>query len=165
MNLHENKVGKFWQIAQRLPDVEFLAVRGGYGLQRVPRRIPRNVTIIDHVSADQMDELVWDRTGILLAPSARESWGMTATEALTRGIPVIAHPTPGLVESLGDAGIFVDRRSTSEWARLIKLLRRDGNIYARKSFVAVHRGRELAAQSRTQLRGFVDSIEGLVANV
>src|SRR5690606_16537630 len=115
-----NKVGRFWRIARRLPEVSFLAVRGGYGTQQIPRRVPRNVEIIDHVAAERMDELVWSRTTILLAPSLRESWGMGAVEAMQRGIPVIAHPASGLLESLGQAGCFVDRDDWRRWRAEIR---------------------------------------------
>jgi glycosyltransferase involved in cell wall biosynthesis len=165
VNLHVNKVGRFWRIARRLPEIQFLAVLGGYGHQVVPRRIPRNVEIIDHVPASEMDAAVWSRTALLLAPSARESWGMTATEALQRGIPVLAHPTPGLLESLGAAGMFADRRDVREWVRIIRLLYRDGQLYRRRSEAAYFRGRALAEQSRAQLARFVDVIEGLVPHV
>lgn len=155
-------MGRFWAIARRLPDVPFLAVRGGYGRQVIPRRIPRNVEVIDHVPGDRMDDLVWARTRVLLAPSLRESWGMTATEALQRGIPVIAHPTPGLVESLGPAGIFLDRRDVAEWVRVIGHLDRDSGAYARRAIAAAARGRALLEQSGDQLAAFVRTIEGLV---
>lgn len=139
-------------------------MRGGYGVQRIPRRIPRNVELIDHVPAEAMDELVWSRTAILLAPSARESWGMTATEALQRGIPVVAHPTPGLLESLDVAGVFIDRARTREWVRVIRRLQ-EPEVYARRSRIAAARGVELLAISRRQATEFVRLIEGLVAHV
>lgn len=159
VNLTPNKLGRFWRIARRLPDVEFLAVRGGYGPQRVPRRLPRNVTVLDHVPAELMDELVWRRTAILLAPSLVESWGMAASEALLRGIPVIAHPAAGLVESLSVAGIFIHRDHHREWARVIDRLLADPRRYARRSALSSARARQLVEQSSVQLAAFVDDIE------
>lgn len=89
---------------------------------------------------------------------------MAATEALQRGIPVIAHPTPGLLESLDYAGVFIDRGRVGEWARAIRRLQ-DPGTYARRSQLALARGRELVARSREQLSTFVDLIEGLVPRV
>jgi glycosyltransferase involved in cell wall biosynthesis len=138
---------------------------GGYGYQRLPRRIPRNVEVIGHVPADSMDLLVWHRTLVLLAPSRRESWGMTATEALQRGIPVIAHPASGLLESLASSGWFIDRDDVAGWMRAIRLLSTDPSAYQSASVAAARRGRELLATSCSQLEAFVSSIESLVPNV
>jgi len=55
-------------------------------------------------------------------PSEYESWGRVGVEAMASGIPVIAHPTPGLQESLGDAGVFVDRNDIDGWERAIRRL-------------------------------------------
>jgi glycosyltransferase involved in cell wall biosynthesis len=123
VNLFENKGGlQFWRIAEALPDVEFLAVKGGYGEQVIPDEIPANVELVDNTP--RMRDEVYARTKILLMPSDYESWGRVGVEAMASGIPVIAHPTEGLTESLGDAGIFIDRDDTGAWAaeigRLLK---------------------------------------------
>lgn len=95
------------QLAIRMPDTEFLAVAGAYGEQILPD-LP-NVEVVEHISGHEMRERVYARTRILLMPSSYESWGRAGVEALASGIPVVAHPTPGLCESLGEAGVFVDR--------------------------------------------------------
>lgn len=110
----------FYRLAERLPDLRFLGVKGGYG-QQVVRDLP-NVEILDHVRSDRMRDEVYGRTRILLMPSAHESWGMTGVEAMASGIPVIAHPTDGLRESLGDAGVFVDREDIDAWVAEIRRL-------------------------------------------
>lgn len=121
VNLFENKGGpQFWRIATALPDVEFLAVKGGYGEQVVPAEIPANVELVDNTP--KMRDEVYARTKILLMPSEYESWGRVGVEAMASGIPVIAHPTEGLTESLGDAGVFVDRDDTDAWAAEIRRL-------------------------------------------
>ncbi|MFI1769152.1 glycosyltransferase family 4 protein [Streptomyces sp. NPDC020800] len=62
-----------------------------------------------------MREHVYSRSRVMLMPSLYESWGRVAVEAFASGIPVIAHPTPGLVESLGEAGIFAYRDDLNAW--------------------------------------------------
>lgn len=111
--------GTFWALVERMPDVQFLAVRGAYGEQVIREGLP-NVEIIDNTP--RIRDEVYARTKILLMPSEYESWGRTGVEAMASGIPVIAHPTPGLRESLGDAGIFVDRDDLDGWEREIRRL-------------------------------------------
>ncbi|MFZ4156354.1 glycosyltransferase [Streptomyces pseudogriseolus] len=60
-------------------------------------------------------------------PSLYESWGRVAIEAFASGIPVIAHPTPGLVESLGDAGIFAYRDDLGAWIHALHALKDPAN--------------------------------------
>lgn len=118
INLYEPKGPKtFYALAERFPDITFLAVHGAYGKQ-VVRDLP-NVEHIEHIDGDRMRDEVYARTKILLVPSDYESWGRVGVEAMCSGIPVIAHPTPGLKESLGDAGIFCDRRKIDDWEQAI----------------------------------------------
>lgn len=108
------------KLAERMPDQQFLAVRGAYGQQIIPD-LP-NVAVVEHVDGQQMREQVYARTRVLLMPSSYESWGRVGCEALASGIPVIAHPTPGLCESLGEAGIFVDREDIAGYEAVLRKL-------------------------------------------
>lgn len=120
VNLSHNKGGDlFWRIARNALQHRFLAVVGCYGVQLVERG-HLNVDVIP--TTTNMRDDVYARTRILLMPSETEAWGMTAIEAMCSGIPVIAHPTPGLVESLGDAGVFVDRNNPDGWLEAIDRL-------------------------------------------
>lgn len=125
VNCNADKGGDlFWRIAARMPEVPFLGVRGAYGVQvEPPEHIP-NLKYVDHVPGNEMAERVYSRTRVLLMPSSYESWGRVGVEAMASGIPVVAHPTPGLCESLGDAGIFADRDDLDAWlATLERLLK------------------------------------------
>ena len=103
----------FWRLAEMLPDVQFLGVKGAYGEQMV-RDLP-NVEVIEHVPHDRMRDEVYARTRVLLVPSSYESWGRVAVEAMSSGIPVVAHPTPGLKESCGRDGIYAHRDRIDQW--------------------------------------------------
>lgn len=145
VNLSEDKGAEtFYALAERFTDQPFLGVRGGYGTQVVPHGeddLP-NVEIIDHVPPDQMRCQVYARTRVLLMPSAHESWGRAGIEAMCSGIPVIAHPTAGLRESLGEAGTFCDRGDVDAWeAALRRLL--DGRRWRPASRKARERAAEL----------------------
>lgn len=118
INLNENKGGKiFGEIAKKMPDKQFMAVEGSYEEQFIPdlpnvKVLPNSPNILP----------VYQQTKVLLMPSEKESWGMTATEAMSNGIPVIANPTPGLKENCGRAGIFVDRNDIDGWVKAIRRL-------------------------------------------
>jgi glycosyltransferase involved in cell wall biosynthesis len=115
VNLNENKGGQILeQIARLMPDRKFLAVKGMYGKQHL--RYPSNVEVVEN-TPDIMS--VYKRSRIVIMPSDYESWGRVAVEAMACGIPVIAHPTPGLRESLSWAGTFADRNDPRLWVEAI----------------------------------------------
>lgn len=121
VNCNAEKGGRvFAELARRMPDQQFLAVKGAYGEQILPD-LP-NVTVVDHVDGAGMREAVYARTRVLLMPSSYESWGRAGVEALASGIPVVAHPTPGLCESLGEAGVFVDRNDIDGYEAVLRKL-------------------------------------------
>lgn len=119
VNLSAAKGGElFWQLAGRMPDVEFLACRGGYGQQIERRR--SNVTVVGPVRDVRV---VYAETRLLLLPTLNESWGLTGVEAITSGIPVLARRLPGLVESLGRAATFPDDDSSpASWEAALRRL-------------------------------------------
>ena len=111
VNLSPDKgAGVFWDLARARPDLPFLGVKGGYGLQDV-RDLP-NVTVVDHGDMGP----VWERTRILLVPSRHESYSMTGVEAATRGIPAVVSDLPGVREALGAGAVYV---ADDQWARAL----------------------------------------------
>lgn len=121
INCNPEKGGKVLKaLAERMPDRQFLAVKGAYGEQVLPD-LP-NVEVVEHVRGEDMRERVYARTRVLLMPSSYESWGRAGVEALASGIPVVAHPTPGLCESLGEAGVFVDRNDLDGYEAVLRKL-------------------------------------------
>lgn len=142
INLTEEKGARvFYALAERLPKQRFLGVVGGYGIQMIRDDLP-NVEIVEHTPGGDMAKLVYGRTRILLAPSVYESYGRVAVEAMCSGIPVIAHPTPGLMESLGDAGTFCDRDDLDAWESAVRRLS-SPKIYPGASRTAAARAVEL----------------------
>lgn len=121
VNLNESKgSGILYELARRMPDVEFLAVEGAHGTQIMP---PKHLTNIEFVKqSDDMKNNVWAKTRVLLMPSVYESYGMAGVEALASGIPVICHPTEGLKESQGPFGLFVDRDDIDTYESEIRRL-------------------------------------------
>jgi hypothetical protein len=159
INCNPDKGGEVLRdLAKRMPDTRFLAVRGSYG-EQVDYSGLSNVEVLDHVSGHDMRERVYARTKVLLMPSSYESWGRVGVEAMASGIPVVAHPTPGLCESLGEAGIFVDRNDLDGYeATLRKLLTR--TEYGLASKRAKTRSAELNPSA--ELAAWCDAVEALV---
>lgn len=160
VNLSRDKGVATWsRAAGMLGHLPFLGVLGAHGKQ-VARPARPNISIIRPTSDMRRD--VWARTRVLVAPSVYESFGMVAVEAFASGIPVIAHPTPGLRESLGEAATFIDRGDVPAWAKAIQDLYYAGPKRSQASEAALARSAELAAQSRGELEVWVRTIKDLV---
>lgn len=159
VNLNDHKGANiFYDLARRMPDVEFLGVVGGHGTQIVRTDLP-NVQIQEH--SDDMKTNVWSKTRVLLMPSLYESYGMAGVEALASGIPVIAHPTPGLKESQGAFGLFMDRSDVHGYEATIRSLL-DDTKWSAASQLALKRSAEL--NPTPELDKWVESVERLAAN-
>lgn len=158
VNLQQNKgVGTLHRLCSLMPDVKFLGVTGSHGKQE-----PMPFLNLEVLPITQDMREVWSRTKVLLAPSEYESFGMVAAEACVSGIPVIAHPTPGLVECLGFAGIFVDREDTATYERTLRRLLTDRQMYEERSDMAKERGRQIVSQTQRELIRFVNAVRKLV---
>lgn len=138
INCNENKGGKiFSEIARRMPNRNFLAVRGSYEEQFIAA-LP-NVTI--HPNTPNILP-IYEITRILLMPSKYESWGMTASEAMCNGIPVICTKTPGLLENTGGKMLYCERDDIDGWIDRINGLDNKAT-YSRYSNAGRARAKEL----------------------
>lgn len=145
----------FYDLARRMPDVDFLAVEGGYQhSEQVREGLPN---VVWQPQTDNMAADVWARTRVLLMPSEEESYGLAAVEAACSGIPTIAHPTPGLKEALGDGGVFVDRSDTDAWETALRNLLGDGWEAASKAALGVVDRLETEAE----VAAWMEAIESL----
>lgn len=142
-------------IAEAMPHRRFLAVRAGWGNQESDGPVPDNLEIMETRSDIRA---LYRRTRILLAPSHQEAYGRVAIEAACSAIPTIAHPTPGLVEALGSAGIFVHYAATDAWVEAIEQLD-DEAVYSARSAAVAERARLLNPKSRvSSLVHFLDQV-------
>lgn len=156
VNVSDAKGGQlFGKLVRFMPDLEFLAVRGGYGQQQEPQG--RNVTTIYPTKNMRAD--VYSKTRVLCVPSRWETWGMVGVEAMCSGIPVVAAPTPGLRESLGDAGIFVETVNFNGWLGAVRKLA-DPVVWAEASARSLARVAEL--EQIDSVGVFVEALEALV---
>jgi len=145
---------EFYAMAERLPDVQFMAVKGGYYHQE-KRRLP-NVSFMENTPDIKR---AYTKTKVLVMPSVYESWGRTAIEAAASGIPTIANPTPGLKESLADAGIFHPLEDLDAWAEEITRLMEDKPYYKERSELARQRADELDGLFNAQMEDLVELMD------
>lgn len=166
INLSKAKgIDTFNALAKAHPEYPALAVQGGYGIQDTATPLSLGATVLDLVPHAQMPTAVWSKTKVLLMPSKEESWGRAATEALCSGIPVIAHPTPGLQDALGEAGIFIDRDDHEAWSLELKRLMEDQAAYEAASKAALKRARFLEKQTTQDLEAFLTACKSLSLSV
>ena len=139
-NVNYNKGGKVLiELAKACPDIEFMGVIGGYRHQIIDRSIP-NITYVPHT-----DNIlnVYKDTWVQIMPSKDETWGRTAVEAMSSGIPLIVSPTPGLQECCLDAAIYIDRQDIATWVETLYKLKNDREFYNMRSKKALERARAL----------------------
>lgn len=153
----------FRALAERMPEVEFLGVTGVYGTQQDMTGLS-NVEVLPHVPHDQMRDRVYARTRILLVPSSYESWGRVASEAMCSGIPVIASPTPGLVEQLGEAGTLLDPGRVDAWEDAVSKLLNEPGHWKAQSAASLMRAHDLHDLGQQDLRRWTEAVESVVLN-
>lgn len=158
INMNPNKgVLQFTMLAKLLPEYSFRGVRGAYGEQLVSH-LPNNIKLIPH-TGDIVGQ-AFAHTKLLLMPSAKETWGMAAIEGMCSGIPVIAHPTEGLLEACGDAGLFALRDKAYVWRDLIIKLMEDDAYYTYWSNKALDRAKFLYKKAYEQLAELEKNLSG-----
>lgn len=105
----------FLALAKRFPERQFLALKG-WGTtvadERAMRELP-NIEVLDTVRS--IDE-VFARTSVLVAPSLwYEGFGLVVTEALLRGVPVLASNHGGLTEAAASSRYRLPVSPISHW--------------------------------------------------
>lgn len=160
--------GTFRALASQMPDRKFLAVEGGYGEQIIlaPGSRCRRTQVeasgnIEWMAHTPDIRKVFRKTKILLMPSDYESYGRVGIEAACAGIPTICHPTPGLKEAFGDAGIFIDRNDISAWYAEIERLMTDEVYYRSRSNVCLQLAESLNPESEFDRleQAFIETVE------
>lgn len=151
-------IGMFLHLAERLPDVEFLAVPT-WGTSDQDRRalagVP-NVRVMEPV--EDVDE-IFAQTRVLLMPSVwMETYGMTAIEAMLRAIPVVASDIGGLPEAMLGVPYLLPARATDLWVDTVSRLVADGAHYREIS------ARAAAAASAHVASTGIESVDAYLRN-
>lgn len=139
-NVNDNKGGRLLiQLARALPEMQFQGILGGYRKQITCSDLP-NLRYIQHTTSIKD---VYAHTWVQIMPSKEETWGRTAVECMSSGIPLVVSPTPGLRECCGDAAIYCDRGDLDAWVTTLRQLRDDKEFYNQRSTSALERARAL----------------------
>lgn len=158
INLFERKgYDIFYSLAGRCPDLNFLAVKGGYGEQIIRHDLPN----VEFMENDFDVKKAYAKTKVILMPSTYESYGRVACEAAASGIPSIVSPTLGLREALGDAGTYVDRADLDGWEKALRSILTPRR-YGAMSKLALARSDALQAMAEKELTDFVLYCEEVV---
>lgn len=153
-NVNDNKGGALLiQLAKALPDMEFQGILGGYRKQIVYNGLP-NLKYIPHTTEIKD---VYAKTWVQIMPSKEETWGRTAVEAMSSGIPLVVSPTPGLRECCGDAALYCDRADLDAWVTTLRKLKMDRAFYESRSTAALERAR--AVDPRPDLQRMEEWLE------
>ncbi len=128
-----------YDLAERLQSREFVVVEGGHGPQ-VDFSDLANVRVVPQ--GNDLEQ-AWQGAAALLVPSRLESYSMSGVEALTRGVPVVAHSLPGVCEALGGAGTYVDRLELSDWLPVLKNWPEGRHYHYRSRMKALVEGRRM----------------------
>lgn len=160
INCNKNKGGFILkEIAKKMRNYHFIGVVGAYDAQILD--LPPNVKIVPQTNKIQE---IYDQTKILIMPSLYESWGMTASEAMENGIPVVANKTFGLAENLGYAGTYCPLDNIDRWVESIRLIYDNPEIYKIKSEQALTRAKEQKESGKKQLRNCESFLKEIINN-
>ena len=94
-------------------------------LARIARQpLSRCVEYVGYVD-DERREMLFGNARALLLPSLDEGFGITALEAMSAGVPLIASNRGSLPGVVGDGGLLLDPHDTDAWASAIARVTHD----------------------------------------
>ena len=117
--------GHFWTLAR-------------YLRERFDPQLPHRVLILGQCSSQELDEQR-RRAAVTVVPSRYESFGLTLTEAMALGCPVVATSAGALGEIVDDGrnGLLARPEDAGDLARAIETVLRSSDLAARLGEAAV----------------------------
>ena len=104
----------------------------------------------------------YDSIDVLLFPTLYEGYGMVASEALCRGIPVLTHDIPTVREATMDGAQYVPTSAYAdmeEWSAMLQLIERNYEKYAEKALAAASDLKQRQESESRNLIGFLESLK------
>lgn len=81
-------------------------------------QLAKNVILTGYIPPEDLNGL-YQGADLFLFPPFYEEFGSPALEAMASGVAVIASKIPALVETLGNAAMFIEPEDAQKWARAI----------------------------------------------
>jgi glycosyltransferase involved in cell wall biosynthesis len=104
----------------------------------------------------------YDSIDVFLFPTIYEGYGMVASEALCRGIPVLTHDIPTVREATMDGAQYVPTSAyedMEEWSAMLQIIERNYEKYAKKALATASRLKERQESESRDLIGFLESLK------
>jgi hypothetical protein len=121
-----------WQLAAALPDIPIVVQESwplkGRAREDVDARVAQLPNVEFRPTAPPGPGLYGDAR-VLLVPYRVDNRPRVIAEAQANGIPVIAADVPALVEAIGPGGVTVPLDSVDDWARALRALWEDDDLY------------------------------------
>jgi hypothetical protein len=118
----------FNQLAVKDSSRKYIGIKGSHGTQETP------VLQVELMTPTLDMEHIWNNTRILVVLSTYETWSMVASEAMLRGIPVVAaNHIPALKENCSDAAVYVNRTNLDECLAAFEEIESKYEEYSEKS--------------------------------
>lgn len=139
-------------VAEKNPDIPFIAVMGGHGVQIDVASLP-NVELIQQTSDMRP---VYARMRGLMFPTRSETYGKVAAEATQFGIPLLMADVPSLHEVCGDSALYLDTDDYGAWDKAVRTIATQDSQYERWAALSRERGKVLREQSLSDLARWED---------
>jgi glycosyltransferase involved in cell wall biosynthesis len=119
----EHAIIAFEQVKAAFPDAELWILGEGYLRPRLESIAGDGVKFFGRVQDQEKFDLL-QKAHVLLAPSAREGWGISVIEANAMGTPAVGYAVPGLKDSIvqDETGFLVTPKNPSALAEAAKLI-------------------------------------------
>lgn len=110
---------------------------------------PPLANIVDYVGyvAEDQRERLFAGARVLLLPSLDEGFGMTALEAMSAGVPVVASNRGSLPEVIGNGGLLIAPDDAAAWASAVKRIAEDDTLACDLARAGLERARAFSWES------------------
>jgi glycosyltransferase involved in cell wall biosynthesis len=120
-------------LSERRGDVPDLVIAGAipgsadHLFAGTPENLRARVRLTGYVSDEERQRL-YREASMLVLPSLTEGFGITALEAMTVGVPVVASRRGALPEVVGDAGILIDPENVVDLSNALERVLSDEGL-------------------------------------
>ena len=165
------QIKKGWRVIREMitrhSDYEFIGLHGGHPISPEKLEDYLNRLEIPHSNLTMQYYMknvqeFYDSIDVFLFPTLYEGYGMVASEALCRGIPVLTHDIPTVREATMDGAQYVQTSAyedIEEWSAMLQIIERNYEKYAEKALATASDLKERQESESRDLIGFLESLK------